>query len=448
MFNRNDIKVFLITLGCSKNLIDAECMITRIREDGYFLTDDINLASTVVINTCGFIEDAKKEAIDTILDVIELKNSGIVKHIIVTGCLAQRYSEEIIQEFPEVDIFIGTNHFASIVEALDSLYFSSSHTKSYISSLGGLDHLLTNRDISTTSYAWLKIGEGCVHNCTFCAIPLIRGRFKSRPIEDILDEARSIVSKGYKEIILAAQDTTNYGIDLYKRRELPRLLNELCKIDGLELIRVMYGYMDGITDELIDTISNNSKIANYLDIPIQHASSSILKGMGRHETTEMIEDRINHLRAKIPNLIIRTTVMVGFPGENEEDFNLLLDKISKWEFDRLGCFAFSPEEGTKAYDMEQTVSYSEKQNRLNKVYELQREISYKSNLKRLNSVTTVTIDSISEDGIFYIGRSYGEAPEVDPVIYVIASTGELEIGSRYEIRIVESKEYEMTGVTI
>lgn len=455
-------KISMVTLGCSKNLVDAECMVRLLRDHGYIVIENASEADIIIINTCGFIDSAKSEAISAILDAGELKASGHLSHIIVTGCLPQRYSEEILQDLPEVDMVLGTAHYKDICAAVDSLISgdedknddsepASTDKKCIVSAPGGMEHLLADRDISTTGYAWLKIAEGCVHRCAFCAIPLIRGKYVSRPMEAIIEEARVIASKGYKEIILAAQDTTNYGIDLYKSRKLPELLRALSSIEGIEVIRIMYGYMDGIDDELIAEITANPKVANYLDIPIQHGDNRILRSMFRKESAETITERLNKLRDSIPGLIVRTTVMVGFPGETEEEFNNLKENLTKWEFDRLGCFIFSPEEGTKAYDMDGQIDDETKQRRYDEIYELQQAISTKKNAERLGSIVTVTIDSVSDDGISYVGRSYGEAPEVDPIIRVY-NTNELEpeliIGNRYDIRIVESSEYELTGVTI
>ncbi len=446
--NRKDINVSLISLGCSKNLVDAECMVKMLKDAGYSVINEIENADVAIINTCGFIESAKVEAINTILDTSDYKSSGKLQHIIVSGCLPQRYSGDILKEMPEVDIVLGTSHYKDIVEAVDSLY-EAEFNNEYVSVAGGIDHLLCDREVSTSSYAWLKIGEGCLNRCSFCAIPIIRGKYVSRPLEDVIDEAKNLVSRGYKELILAAQDTTNYGIDIYKKRSLPRLLKELSLIDGLEIIRVMYGYMDGIDDELISEIANNPKVANYLDIPIQYGENTILKAMHRRDTVELITERLEKLRSQIPNLITRTTVMVGFPGETEEQFQEFKANLIKWEFDRLGCFIFSPEEGTKAFDMPDQIDDETKNRRYQEIYELQQKISLEKNKKRIGEEVIVTIDSVADDGIFYVGRSYGEAPEVDPAIYVASSKEEeLIVGNRYLVKIIDSSEYELTGVTL
>ncbi len=454
MINRNDISVSIVALGCSKNLVDAECMSTKLREAGYKISDTSEDSEVIVINTCGFIEAAKKEGIDAILRAGDLKcgfnGPRKVKHIIVTGCLSQRYPDDILTQMPEVDIVLGTSDYGSIVEAVDSLYeVKTDIKKKYDCNPGGMTHLMADRDVSTTGYAWLKIGEGCIHRCSFCAIPLIRGKFVSRPMDEILEEARHLASKGFKEIVLTAQDTTNYGIEINKKRLLPELLTKLSEIDGIEAIRVLYGYMDGIDMDLLTVMKNNPKIVHYLDIPIQHGCDKILKAMRRHDTVDIITDKLNMIREQIPDVIIRTTVLVGFPGETEEDFEELLENLRRWKFDRLGCFAYSPEEDTPAFDMPDQVDEDIKKERVRRVYEVQQPISQASSDARVGSEVTVTIDSVADDGIFYVGRSYGEAPDDDPVIYVAASSEELQLGGRYKVKIVESRDsFDMTGVSL
>lgn len=447
------IKITLMALGCSKNLVDCENMSTELKTAGYDVINDVAASDIVVINTCGFIESAKKEAIDAILNVADYKvPNGNVKKIIVSGCLSQRYPEDILKELPEVDAVLGTAHYGDIVDVVAKLateFDRESEKINLTSGVGGYKHLVKEREISTEAYAWLKIGEGCLNRCSFCAIPLIRGNFVSRPMEDIVTEAKIIASKGIKEIVLAAQDTTNYGIELYKERSLTKLLKKLSEIEGIELIRVMYGYMDGITPDLIEEMAKNPKVAHYLDIPIQHGCNKILKAMNRRDTAELITSRLEMIRKAMPDCIIRTTVMVGFPGETEEDFQELKDNLAKWKFDRLGCFIFSPEEGTKAYDMPDQIDEETKQRRYDEIYELQKHISSEQSQKRLGTVTRVNICSVSDDGIFYVGRSYGEAPEVDPVIYVASRKEELRIGDFVDVKIADcSDDYDMTAVTI
>ena len=448
-----DIKITLLALGCSKNLIDCENMSTQLKQAGYDVINDVPESDIVVINTCGFIESAKKEAIDAILEVADFKvPNGNVKKIIVSGCLSQRYPEDILKDLPEVDAVLGTAHYGDIVDVvakLSSEFDVESEKINLTTGVGGYKHLVKERELSTEAYAWIKIGEGCLHRCAFCAIPLIRGTFVSRPMEDIIEEAKIIASRGVKEIVLAAQDTTNYGIELYKERCLTKLLQKLSEIDGIELIRVMYGYMDGITPDLIEEMAKNPKVAHYLDIPIQHGCNKILKAMYRRDTAELITSRLEMIRKAMPDCIIRTTVMVGFPGETEEDFQELKDNLKKWKFDRLGCFIFSPEGGTKAYDMPDQIDEETKQRRYDEIYELQKQISGEQSKKRLGTVTKVNICSVSDDGIFYVGRSYGESPEVDPVIYIASQEEELHIGDFVDAKIVDcSDEYDMTAVTI
>ena len=446
---KENLNIALVSLGCPKNLVDSECMITLIKDKGFSLTEDISKADVAVINTCGFIESAKKEAIDTILSVADLKKpNGNLDFIVVTGCLPQRYGKDILESMPEVDVVLGTSHYKDVAQAILDLYDIKDCPKNITSGVGGIEHLTSSREITTKGFAYLKIGEGCRNRCSFCAIPLIRGNYVSRTLEEIIAEAKDIASRGYSEIILAAQDTTNYGIDIYNKRSLTDLLKEISKIDGIELIRIMYGYMDGIDDELINEIKTNPKIAHYLDIPIQHGDDRVLKAMNRRDDCEKISSVLSKLRKEIPDIIIRTTVLVGFPGETETEFNNLIENLKIWRFDRLGCFAFSPEEGTPAFDMPDQIDTKTKADRCAKVYEVQREISEELNKSRIGQVTKVTIDSISDDGIFYKGRSYGEAPEIDPEIFVAATNDELKIGESYMVKIVDSSDYELTGVTI
>ena len=452
--DNSKIKITLLALGCSKNLIDCENMSTELKNAGYSVINDVASSDIVVINTCGFIESAKKEAIDAILEVADYKvPDGNVKKIVVSGCLSQRYPEDILKELPEVDAVLGTAHYGDIVDVVSKLVAELDNSEAekinLTSGKGGFRHLVSDREISTEAFAWLKIGEGCLHRCSFCAIPLIRGTFVSRPMEDILDEAKIFAGRGVKEIILAAQDTTNYGIELYKERRLAGLLRKLSEIEGIEMIRVMYGYMDGITPELIEEMANNPKVAHYLDIPIQHGSDKILKAMYRKDTAEIITSRLEMIRKAMPDCILRTTVMVGFPGETEEDFRTMKDNLRKWKFDRLGCFIFSPEEGTPAFDLPDQIDDATKQRRYDEIYELQKEISAEQSKKRLGTVTKANICSVSDDGIFYIGRSYGESPDVDPVIYIASQEEELKIGDFVDVKIVDcSDEYDLTAVTI
>ena len=441
--------VSMISLGCSKNMIDAECMSTILKNDGYELVDDVSKAEVAVINTCGFIESAKKEAIDTILDVARLKGPRKkLKYIVVSGCLSQRYPDDIKKTLPEVDAVLGTSHYQDISQVIGKLFDSEKFGwNDYIGKPGSLEHMQLERAISTKPFAWLKIAEGCSNGCAFCAIPGIRGKYISRPMEDILKEAKIIASSGINEIILAAQDTTSYGKDLYGKRVLPELLSKLSKIKGIKSIRIMYAYIDGIDDELISEMAKNKKVLHYLDIPVQHGDDEILKKMRRRDTVTSITRTLDKLRSAIPDIVIRSTVMVGFPGEKKEHFENLLKNLKIWRFQCLGCFIYSPEENTLGYKMHPRVRSDVSRRRYEKVMELQQSISLSYNEARVGSTVKVTIDSVSDDGIFYIGRSYAEAPEVDPVIYVASAQRPLECGDEVSVKILECTPYDMTGVT-
>jgi len=439
------IHAVIISLGCSKNLVDAECMTSILLDEKVQIVSEPSDADVIIVNTCGFIESAKKEAIETILTMAEYKKSGSCRFLVVTGCLAQRYKEDIQKDMPEVDAVLGTGSYQDIGRTVLQLFGLTKEEEKAPSALG---HIRSDRIISTKGFAWLKIAEGCSHGCAFCAIPMIRGKYRSRPMEDILEEARILSEKGYREIILIAQDTTSYGMDLYKERRLPELLRELSNISGISLLRIMYTYSDGITDELVQEMATNSKVAKYLDMPIQHGDDGILRAMRRRDTKQMIRDSVLRLRAAIPNIVLRTTVLLGFPGETEEAFQSLLQLISELEFDRLGAFSFSSEEGTLAAKMENQLPEEIKERRVEELMLLQQGISLQKNRGKIGEVLAVSIESTSEDGVFYIGRSYGEAPEIDPSILVVAPKEPLEIGQVVSVRIVDASEYELIGETL
>ena len=446
---KRNVTVSIISLGCSKNLVDSECMTRILIDDQMEMVSDPSMADVIIVNTCGFIESAKKEAIDTILEMADYKMpKGKCDFLVVTGCLAQRYAEDIRSSIPEVDEVIGTSHYQDIAKSIRILYGEySGPVENFVSEPGSLSHMRVNRVVSTKNYAWLKIAEGCSNRCAYCAIPLIRGPYISRPLDDIVKEAAFLAESGLSEIILTAQDTTRYGLDIYGKRMLPELIREISKIPKVHLIRIMYTYSDGISDELVDEISNNPKVAHYLDMPVQHGDDSVLQAMKRRDSAQMITNAIERLRKAIPDIILRTTVMVGFPGESKESFDNLMKQIDVWRFDRLGCFVFSPEEGTEAFDMKVRVRKDVAEKRYNKIMAKQQEISLAKNQERMQTITDVTIESISDDGIFYVGRSYGEAPEVDPSIFVAAANEPLEIGRTYSVRLVDSSAYDLTGVT-
>lgn len=442
-------KIAMISLGCSKNLVDSECMTAILKKAGYEMVDDLSQADCAVINTCGFIESAKKEAIDTILEVASLKKpQGNISFIVVTGCLSQRYPDEIRKSLPEVDAVLGTAHYQDIADVIGKLFAKKAMTwDEYIGRPGSLDHMQVDREISTGSYAWLKIAEGCSNGCAFCAIPRIRGKYISRPMEDILEEAQILADKGIKEIILAAQDTTSYGKDLYGKKSLATLLSKLSKIKGIGSIRIMYAYIDGIDDEFISEMASNPKVLHYLDIPVQHGDDEVLKKMRRKDTVSSITKTLAKLRKAMPDIVIRSTVMVGFPGEKRKNFENLLKNLSIWKFQCLGCFIYSPEENTLGYNMHPRVRKDVSERRYARVMELQQEISLRYNEQRVGKIIRVTIDSPSDDGIFYMGRSYQEAPEIDSVIYVASTNRPLNTGDEVLVKIVDCTPYELTGVT-
>ncbi len=445
----NDRKnVLIITLGCSKNLVDAECMMTILAEDGYVLTNDIESADAIVVNTCGFIESAKKEAIDTILSAASYKRPrGRAAFLVVSGCLSQRYPGDILQDLPEVDAVLGTAHYGDIASCLDRLFAGEELTAmSFVDHAGTLSHLREDRMVTTKSYAWLKIAEGCSNRCAYCAIPMIRGDFVSRDLEAIVAEAELLAKQGKREIILTAQDTTRYGLDLYGTRSLPELIRRITSIDDVASVRIMYAYSDGITDELIQEMETNPKLLHYLDMPIQHGSDAVLARMNRRDTESTIGALLDTLRTRIPDIVLRTTILVGFPGETLADMNRTIQNLTRWRFDRLGCFVFSPEEGTPAYTMPDQVSQRTANRRLDRVMRLQQDISLERNEERVGKTVNVTIESISDDGIFYMGRSFGEAPEVDPMIYVIAQDTIPAMYETYPVRLVEASSYDLTGV--
>ncbi len=441
---------YLLSLGCAKNLVDAECMSQMLRDAGFISVDQPDNAAFLIVNTCGFIDQAKQEAIDAILNLADYKApQGQAQALIVTGCLAQRYAEEIKHQLPEVDAVLGTSEYGSIAEVVRQLAAGCGKIDHKPGKPGSLDHLRINRNPSTPStYAYIKIAEGCSNHCAYCAIPGIRGELCSRPEEDIVAEADRLSREGYQELILIAQDTGRYGLDLYGERRLTSLLKKICALQQVRLIRVLYIYSDGLTDDFINLLAHEKKIAHYLDMPIQHASNRLLRSMNRRDTQESIREAVHNLRTAIPDLILRTTVMVGFPGETEDDFQILLEFLNEMRFDRLGCFVFSPEEGTAAFVMKPRVRKQTAERRYRQLMKLQQDISCASVKKRLGAVLPVTLESLDDRGIFYVGRSYGEAPDVDPVIYVAGTTDQELLGQTVPVRLVDGDDYDMTGVTV
>lgn len=437
------MKIFFVSLGCDKNLVDSEMMIGMLAKSGHTITDDEKEADVVVVNTCCFILDAKQESIDTILQMAELKKNASLKVLIVTGCLGERYREEIQAEIPQVDAILGTNSFDLIVQTIDEVmegkkqnhFTDIHHTPVY-----GKERMVTTGG----HYAYLKIAEGCDKHCTYCIIPKIRGDFRSVPMEVLLNEAQKLARDGVKELILVAQETTVYGKDLYGKKALAELLEKLAAIDELEFIRILYCYPEEITDELIDVIKKEPKICHYLDMPIQHASDPILKRMGRRTSHEQLRSIITKLRKEIPDICLRTTLITGFPGETKQDFSILKEFVKEMRFDRLGVFPYSLEEGTPAARMKKQIPTFLKKMRRNEIMRLQQKIAFEKAKEMIGQKLSVMIEGkLPEDGVF-IGRTYKDAPNVDGMVFV-NSDRELVTGDVVTVGITDFHEYDLIG---
>lgn len=438
------LKAAIVSLGCSKNLVDSEVMVQSILNNDYEVTNDARFAEVIIINTCGFIESAKQESIDTILEMAEYKKNGKCKVLIASGCMAERYKEELMKELPELDAVIGAGDYKNITEVIRQALRGEKVVLYGNQELIDIDKL--PRRISTFgASAYLKIAEGCDNRCSYCIIPAIRGKYRSRRMEYILEEAEELSRNGIKELNIIAQDITRYGIDLYDSCKLSELLKKLTKIEGIEWIRLLYTYPDEFSDELIDTIAKEEKICKYLDIPIQHASNAILKKMARRSSKEKILKLIEKLRTCIPDIVIRTSLIVGFPGETEEDFNELYDFVSRVKFNRLGVFTYSREEDTPAFDMPDQVDEAVKQERLEKIMLLQKEISRQYNKQLVGSMIKVLIEGISEGE--YFGRSYMDAPEIDGRVY-FKSNKSLIPGDFCHVAVRKTYEYDLVGERI
>ena len=449
------MKVGFISLGCSKNLIDTEVTIGKFKEHKFEIVNNPKEAEIIVINTCGFIESAKEEAINTILEMAEYKKKKC-KYLVVMGCLVQRYYEDLAKALPEVDLFLKIQDYDKMWEKIEELFTKKSHTNQKINGLSKnkTKHIsklpmfeereYIQRTISTgENFAYLKIGEGCSNMCTYCAIPYIRGLFVSRPMEDILEEARTIAKQGIKELIIIAQDTTKYGVDLYGESKLAELLQKLCKIDGIHWIRFLYSYPEGITDELIQVVKNEEKIAKYFDIPIQHISNEVLKKMNRKTSKETIEKLISKIRKKIPDVTLRTSLIVGFPGETKEQFEELYDFVEKTKFDKLGVFEYSKEEGTPAATMSNQIHHMTKKSRYNKIMKLQQDISREKMKAKIGTEQEVLIEGKSFDKKYFIGRTKSDVPDIDGVIYI--KDRNLEMNSFIKCRVTDYKDYDLVG---
>ena len=434
------MKVGFVSLGCSKNLVDTEMCIGIFRKENFEIVNSKEEAEIIVVNTCGFIEPAKEEAINTILEMAKFKEIGNCKYLIVIGCLVERYKKELEKALPEVDLFLRIDEYKDFWEKVSNLLKLSNKSKNT------LDYM--DRVISTgNTTAYLKIAEGCSNRCTYCAIPYIRGPYISRKFEDILKEAKMLASKGIKELIVIAQDTTKYGIDLYGKERLAELLKELCKIDGFKWIRFLYAYPESITDELIQVVKENEKICKYFDIPLQHFSDSVLKRMNRKSDSKSIENLINKLRKEIPEVILRTTLMVGFPGETEEDFFELYEFVNRAKFERLGVFKYSKEDGTPASRLKNQIHPKTKQARYKRIMELEKQISKIKLEEKIGNIYEVLIEGKTEDGEYYIGRSYMDIPDEDGVVF-IRTKEKLEMGNWINCKITNVVEYDLLAEKI
>lgn len=439
------IKVGMVSLGCSKNLVDSERMLYKLRERGYELVTEPGLADVAVVNTCGFIQSAKEETIETIIELGKLKEDGTLKKIIITGCLTQRYQEEAAELFPEADAVIGIGDNKDIIDILDHVLANERVVK-FSSKLDA--ELTGERIISTLPFfAYLKVAEGCSNCCTYCAIPQIRGKFRSVPMEEVLKEAQWLAENGVTELIVIAQDTTRYGEDLYGEPKLPELLKKLSEIEGIKWIRTLYCYPERITDKLLETIADNGKLIKYLDIPIQHCNGEILSRMNRWGDKERLSQLMAHIRKKVPDIVLRTTLITGFPGETEEQFSELAEFVQEQKFERLGCFAYSQEEGTKAAEMENQLSEEVKNHRADIIMEQQMLISAANNEKLMGKRLTAVVEGFDKFAECYFGRTEKDAPDIDGKVF-FTSENPLEIGDYVEIEISDTLDYDLMGEVV
>ena len=435
-------KVGMVSLGCSKNQVDAEIMLALIQENGFELCADAEQCDVVIINTCGFIEDAKKESIETILEFCQMKAEGKIKVVVVTGCLAERYQKEVALEIPEADVVLGIGCNGEIVKAIKQA-LAGERVVSFADKT--LMPLSGNRVLANAPFfAYVKLADGCNNRCAFCAIPLIRGVFRSRPMEDVLDEVKRLAAQGVKEVNVVAQDTTRYGDDLYGRLVLPELLREICKIDGIRWVRILYCYPDRITDELLEVMAQEEKIVKYVDVPIQHASGEVLRAMNRKGNADTLKALLQKIRDKVPGVVLRTTMIVGFPGETEEQFEELCNFIHEVKFERLGCFTYSREEDTPAAEMADQIDPEVMQRRAEVLMTEQLSIAEEINKTFVGKTFTVMVEDMDEESGLYYGRSYMDAPDIDTKVY-FSSEEDLCPGDFVEVVIENFVEYDLVG---
>lgn len=439
------VKVGMVSLGCSKNLVDSERMLYKLKSHGYKLVTEPGLSDIAVVNTCGFIQSAKEEAIETILELAKLKEEGTIKKIVITGCLVERYKEETAELFPEADAVIGIGNNKDIVDILDIVM----RGERYVNFAPKLDAEITGERIISTLpfFAYLKIAEGCSNCCTYCAIPQIRGKFRSVPMEDVIKEAEWLASNGVTELIVIAQDTSRYGEDLYGESKLPELLRRLCRIDGIHWIRTLYCYPERITDELLDTIASEEKLVKYLEIPIQHCNGEILERMNRWGDRENLENLFTHIREKVPNVILRTTLITGFPAETDEQFTELSEFVQRVRFDRLGCFAYSQEEGTKASEFDNQIDDEIKNHRADIIMEQQMMISAENNQKLMGGEFETVVEGFDRLAECWFGRTAMDAPDIDGKIF-FTSENPISVGEYVKVKITDTLDYDLIGEVI
>lgn len=436
------MKIGIVSLGCPKNLVDSEIMLGILENESYEIVGDQYEANIIIVNTCGFIETARQESVNTILEMAACKKNNC-RLLIVTGCLAERYRHDILKEIPEVDAVIGTGSYYEIANVINEAY--KGYKPEVYGELASLEYLDGNRLLSTgKGFAYLKIAEGCDNCCTYCVIPSLRGRYRSRRLEDIADEAAKLAAKGVRELILIAQDTTRYGTDIYKERKLPELIRRLSELESIKWIRILYCYPEEIDDPLLEEIAGNQKVCKYLDIPVQHSSDRILRLMNRRGSGSDLDKLFSKIRERIPGITLRTSLIVGFPGENDEDFDILCRFVEKYKFDRLGVFMYSREEDTPAALMKPQVPKKLKQKRYDILMKLQQHISAQKNADRLDGKYEVLVEGVSDDGIFYYGRSREEAPDIDGLVY-FTSGQPVAVGDMVMVRILNKDQYDLIG---